>query len=139
LSFQPKLAFMLAENAPYIGEVHLLNIDLHPEFYNKTIAPFSIIGKKNIGSIYKPRHSFSHKYNYGHVLLFAGSRDMMGAAILCAKACLRSGVGLITVHTETTTQAIIQTVLPEAITSTENDIEKLSRKKDTVGIGPGLK
>jgi hydroxyethylthiazole kinase-like uncharacterized protein yjeF len=63
---------------------------------------------------------------------------MMGAALLCAKATLRSGAGLVTVYTEEGTQTIIQTALPEAITTTEKKFDKITHKKNVIGIGPGL-
>jgi ADP-dependent NAD(P)H-hydrate dehydratase / NAD(P)H-hydrate epimerase len=91
-----------------------------------------------IHTIYKPRDESSNKYNFGHALLFAGSKDMMGAAILCAKAVLRSGAGLVTVYTEERTESIIQIAVPEAITSTEKDFDAITHKKNAIGIGPGL-
>jgi len=97
-----------------------------------------IIDATLIHSIYKPRDESSNKYNFGHALLFAGSKDMMGAAILCAKAVLRSGAGLVTVYTEERTESIIQIAVPEAITSTEKDPDKITYKKNAIGIGPGL-
>lgn len=139
LSFQSgKLAFFMAENNKYTGNIHLLDIGLHPDFYTATHALFNTIDENVIRLIYKPRNQFSHKYNFGHALLYAGSRNMMGAAILCAKACLRSGAGLVTVFTEEGTQPVIQTALPEAITSTENNFETISKKKSAIGTGPGL-
>ncbi|MEP7108929.1 MAG: NAD(P)H-hydrate dehydratase [Ferruginibacter sp.] len=139
LSFQAyKLAFLVAENNKYTGTIHLLDIGLHPHFYNETPALFNTVDQNDIRSIYKPRNRFSHKYNFGHALLYAGSKDMMGAAILCAKACLRSGAGLVTVFTEDCTQPVIQTALPEAITSMVKDFEMLTLKKSATGIGPGL-
>ncbi|MEO6731011.1 MAG: NAD(P)H-hydrate dehydratase [Ferruginibacter sp.] len=139
LSFQMyKLAFLMAENSKSIGLLHLFNIGLHPQFYNDTPALFNTIDEKEIRLIYQPRNQFLHKYNFGHVLLYAGSRNMMGAAILCAKACLRSGAGLVTVFTEDDTQAVIQIAIPEAITTTDKDLETISKKKSAIGIGPGL-
>ena len=63
---------------------------------------------------------------------------MMGAALLCAKACLRSGAGLVTLHTDEMAQSLVQISLPEAITTTENRLPILTKKKSAVGIGPGL-
>lgn len=140
LSFQTmKLAFMLAENNAFTGTIHLLDIGLHAKFYDEEIALYNTIDRTPVSEIYKPRNQFSHKYTFGHALLYAGSGNMMGAAILCAKACLRTGAGLVTVYAEEGTQAVIQTALPEAITSTEQSLEILSHKKMAIGIGPGLK
>ena len=44
------------------------------------------------------RNLESHKGTYGHALLVAGSYGKMGAAVLAAQACLRTGAGLLTVH-----------------------------------------
>lgn len=138
ISFQlKKLAFLLAENKLFTGTIQILDIGLHPDFYDKTPSLFNSIEQPDIELIYKPRSPLSHKYNFGHALLYAGSNNMMGASILCAKACLRTGAGLVTVFTVEGTQTVIQVALPEAISSTETDFEKLSLKKSSVGIGPG--
>lgn len=139
LSFQCyKQAFMMADNADHTGAIHILDIGLDKNYYQQTASNLSIIDEQQIQSIYQPRNKFAHKYNFGHALLFAGSTNMMGAAVLCAEACLRSGAGLVTVHCTPGTGHIIQTALPEAIVSTENDLEKISHKKAAIGIGPGL-
>ena len=139
ITFQSiKLAFVMSENNQFIGRIHILDIGLHPQFYSDTSPVYQLIDQNEISLIYKPRNQISHKYNFGHALLYAGSKNMMGAALLCAKACLRSGAGLVTLHTEEISQSIVQITLPEAITSTENNIALLSLKKSAIGIGPGL-
>ncbi|MEQ3689950.1 MAG: NAD(P)H-hydrate dehydratase, partial [Flavobacterium sp.] len=50
-----------------------------------------------IKNFLKKRALNSHKGDYGHALLIAGSEQKIGAAIIATKACLRSGVGLLTV------------------------------------------
>ncbi len=53
-----------------------------------------------IGSIKKllpPRPSDSHKGDYGHTLVVAGSKQFTGAAILCSLGCIRCGSGLTTI------------------------------------------
>ncbi len=138
LSFQTyKLAFMIAENEEYCGNIHLLDIGLHQHFYQSTKSKFQSLDKELIHSIYKPRKQFTHKYSYGHALLYAGSANMMGAAVLCAKACLRSGAGLLTVYAKGNA-AVIQMSIPEALTSDEDDFDTITKKKAAIGIGPGL-
>ena len=139
ISFQcNKLAFMMAENEIHTGEISILDIGLHTDFYTNTKSVFATIDDELIQSIYKPRKQSGHKYTYGHALLYAGSKNMMGAALLSAEACLRSGAGLVTIHTAEERMHIIQTALPEAISSAENDVEKITKKKSAIGIGPGL-
>ena len=62
----------------------------------------------------------------------------MGAAVLAAKACLRSGTGLVTVAAELANFSVIRTAVPEAIASDESNLEKICQKKAAIGIGPGL-
>jgi ADP-dependent NAD(P)H-hydrate dehydratase / NAD(P)H-hydrate epimerase len=140
---QPKLSFLLPENERYCGNVQVLDISLHKKFYEEENTAFNIIDAAFVKSIYKPRKKFTHKGSYGHAAIIAGSYGMMGAAMLSAKACLRSGVGKLTVLIPKCGYAIMQTAVPEAmcITQGENFIEDLNISTDkfsSVGIGPGM-
>ncbi|MBO9202001.1 MULTISPECIES: NAD(P)H-hydrate dehydratase [Niastella] len=144
LSFQCfKPAFLMPENADSIGEVHLLNIGLLPGFLSIQDSPFLLIDKAMAKQLLQPRKPFSHKGDYGHAALIAGSYGMMGAAVLCARACLRSGVGKLTCHVPAVGYNILQTAVPEAMCKTGpvNDpghaVQEMD-KYDTIGIGPGL-
>jgi NAD(P)H-hydrate epimerase len=145
LSFQCfKPAFLLAENAEYVGEVHILDIGLHPDYLQTIKTKYELVDEKIIRSIYKPRNRFSHKGNFGHALMITGSYGKMGAAVLSAKACLRSGVGLLTCQIPNCGYEILQSTVPEAmvitdfnssfITKTEDDVTKY----DAIGTGPGI-
>lgn len=141
LSFQQyKLAFLMAENEPYFGEVHVLDIALHKQFAADESAIFEMVDKEMISQTYRPRNQFAHKGTYGHALLYAGSKGMMGAAVLAAKACLRSGVGLLTIAVPEVGYNILQTGVPEAMCITDSDekfVEYCWHKKAVIGIGPG--
>lgn len=145
LSFQCyKQAFLLAENADFIGEVSILNIGLHPDFLQTLETKFELVDEKFIRNIYKPRNRFSHKGNFGHALIAAGSYGKMGAAVLAAKACLRSGAGLLSLLIPKCGYEILQTAVPEAMVMTDlnssylTNIETDISKFDAVGIGPGI-
>ena len=90
-----------------------------------------------IKKIYKKRDSFSHKGNHGHALLIAGSSSKMGAAIIAAKACLRSGVGLLTLTCSEKEKNVIFNAIPEAMISTDFEI-KNQFNCNVIGIGPGI-
>jgi len=81
---------------------------------------------------------FSHKGDRGHAALFAGSVGMMGACILAARACSKSGVGKITSIVPTTCFDLIHSSVPEAIV-VSNETQNLNYSIfDSIGIGPGL-
>lgn len=139
----PKLSFLFAENAEFVGNWKLLDIGLSPEAIEETETDYFLTEEKDIRPLIKQRKKFSHKGNFGHAMLIAGSYGMAGASILAARACLRSGVGLLTVHAPARNNTILQTAVPEAMV--EADIHEIcfAYPTDTddynaVGIGPGL-
>src|SRR6186713_718425 len=145
LSFQCyKLAFLVAENAAFIGDVVILDIGLLPEFLASPEADLELIDKSIIRSMYKPRNRFAHKGNFGHAMIIAGSYGKIGAAVLAAKACLRSGVGLLTCFVPKCGYDILQTAVPEAMVITDANSSIITKinddvlKYDSIGIGPGL-
>ncbi len=116
LTFQfPKLAFLLPENEQFVGQWYVLPIGLHPEAINDIPSNYYFVDAYDIKAKLQARKRFSHKGHFGHALLVAGSYGKMGAAVLAAKACLRSGAGLLTVHLPHKTYRILQTALPESM------------------------
>ncbi len=143
LSFQNyKLAFLFPENEDHCGEVHLLHIGLHKDFEETEEAIFELTNEEIIRSIYKRRKKFSHKGNFGHSALLCGSYGMMGAAVLSAIGCLRSGVGKLTCYIPKCGYDILQTSVPEAMCIVGGEEHLLSadeiEKFNAVGIGPGI-
>ena len=145
LSFQCyKPAFLVAENAAYVGEVHILDIGLHPDYYNSVFSIYELVDEAIIHSLYRPRDRFAHKGNFGHALVVAGSYGKIGASVLSAKACLRSGAGLLSVHVPKCGYDILQTAVPEAMVMTDfnssfnTKIEEDLSRFDAIGIGPGI-
>ena len=144
VSFQlPKLAFMLPEAHAFTGEWVLADIGLDKGFIRKTDTAHFYTRLKDIQKIVKPRSKFAHKGTYGHALLIAGSFGKMGAAILAARAALRAGVGLLSVHIPKCGYEILQTAVPEAMAIVDDDVNMFTTAPDvhgytTLGIGPGL-
>ena len=145
LSFQvPKLAFYFPENEKFIGEIHLLDIGLSAGFLHRVVPEISHINQKLVEKIYKPRQRFSHKGTFGHALLLAGSYGKTGAALLAAKACMYSGVGLLTVGVPQCAYLVLQMGLPEAMVTSDEKKNKLATimpnysNYQAVGIGPGI-
>ena len=98
------------------------------------------VGQDYVRSLIKPRDPKAYKGTFGHALLYAGSHGMAGAAVLSARACLRSGVGLLTVCSPSGNNDILQISVPEAMTVASDDLyanTDLSRY-NAIGAGPGL-
>ena len=90
-----------------------------------------------IQKFYKKRNPNSHKGTHGHALLIAGSTDKMGAAIIASKACLRSGVGLLTVALSPENKNVLFNSIPEAMYANSVVMNDLSPYQ-AIGIGPGI-
>ena len=144
LSIQlPKLSFLFPENEDIVGEWELLDIGLKQSFIDTIPNIYSIMEEAEVRSLIKPRKRFAHKGTFGHGLLIAGSYGMAGASILSAKACLRAGIGLLTVHVPIHNHDLLQTAVPEAIV--HKDIQERYfaqpihlNRYSALAIGPGL-
>lgn len=88
-----------------------------------------ILSKADVAACLPPRPADSHKGTYGHLLAICGSVGMAGAAILSARAALRSGVGLLTVALPKSIYPIAAGAVPEALflPLSENDAGRLSQ------------
>jgi len=144
LTFQfPKLSFFFTENEEFVGEWHMLDIGLHREYIDKEQTPYQYITIDDARNRLPERKKFSHKGNYGHALLIAGSYGMMGAAILSVKAAVRAGTGLVTVHVPRKGVEVIHQSVPESLVSIDTSETQFSHYPlldiyNAVGIGPGI-
>lgn len=89
----------------------------------------------------RERPEWGNKGTFGKVLAVAGSRGMSGAAYLCARACLTCGAGMVKIQTKESNRVILQTLLPEAMISVEEEQdfwEENLRWCDVLLLGPGL-
>jgi len=88
-----------------------------------------------------PRRNFdTHKGQCGRVVIIAGSRGFVGAAMMAAEACVRAGAGLITLFvTEDFYPIVAAAVSPEVMVSpVDSYLAVLKAKTDVVAIGPGI-
>jgi NAD(P)H-hydrate epimerase len=90
-----------------------------------------------IQKLFQKRQSDSNKGTHGHALIIAGSKSKMGAAIIATKACLRAGVGLVTVSVPKKERHTIFISTPEAMIEFREEEKKWSNF-NSVAIGPGI-
>ncbi len=136
----PKLAFLLAENVPYVGEWSVLDIGIKTE----GIEPLGeCTTLETVRELLPSPGKFDHKGVNGRGLLVAGHYGMAGAAVLAASGALHSGVGVLYCHIPADCVNILQVSVPEAVLDVDasscefSDISGLE-KYDAVAIGPGI-
>ncbi|MBL7072028.1 MAG: NAD(P)H-hydrate dehydratase [Candidatus Omnitrophica bacterium] len=104
-----------------------------------------------MAKVLKKRKKGTHKGDYGHVLVVAGSTGMTGAAYLTSEAALFMGSGLVTCAIPKSLNEIMEKKLTEVMTLPVEDrgrgyfslasrsrIKDFSKKTDVAAIGPGL-
>lgn len=97
-----------------------------------------LITKAYVNTFIKKRERDIHKGNCGRVLVYAGSKGMAGAAVLCARAALRTGAGLVRVSIPEELFPILQIGVPEATCITRERLFEDLMQYSAIAIGPGL-
>lgn len=137
LSFQfPKLGFLLPPDGAATQSFELLDIGLHPAFVDRVETPYYFTDQAALQPLVRRRDTFSHKGDYGHVFLLAGSMGMAGAAVLAAGGALRSGCGKLTVFSSESVSGALLQHWPEAMFSSEERVPEWTDDEVLVA-GPG--
>jgi len=131
----PKLSLLIPENENCVGELILGDIGISEEAFEEFDSSVYYLEKSDIAPLHKVFGKFSHKGSFGKNLILGGSQGKMGALVLAAKSCLRTGAGLVTCHMEESERFILQIYLPEAM-ATWGILANLE-SYDAIGIGPG--
>lgn len=143
ITFQrPKASFFFPEHKTFVKDWIAIDIGLDEDYIQQSDSKTFYINHE-VQQYVKRRAKFSHKGHYGHALLMAGSFDKMGAALLSAHACLKSGVGLLTTHVPKCGVNIMQSSLPEAMCMSDDSEEYLTQLPNisvcnVLAIGPGI-
>jgi|WetSurSiteA1Bulk_404760.scaffolds.fasta_scaffold02090_4 ADP-dependent NAD(P)H-hydrate dehydratase / NAD(P)H-hydrate epimerase len=144
LTFEfPKRSFLFAENEKYVGNWYIIPIGLHPQIINSINTGYYYTVAADVSGSLMKRNRFSHKGTFGHALLIAGSYGMAGAAVLAARACIRSGVGLLTSHVPRAIYPVIQGAVPESVFSIDQADDYFtngpsSERFSAIAAGPGI-
>lgn len=84
------------------------------------------------------RQGGGNKGTFGKVLIVAGFEYMVGAAVLCARACYEMGAGMVKVLCPIENRGILQQAVPEALYGTCEDLDSSLQWADVVVAGPGM-
>lgn len=131
----PKLSLLLPEHSEFVGELTVVDIGISEDRYQSFDSNFFYVQKRDIPSLHRKFHRFSHKGDFGKILLVGGSPGKIGALTMASKSALRTGSGLVTCHLEETERFILQTGVPEAMV-TWGELVNLEYY-DAIGVGPG--
>jgi ADP-dependent NAD(P)H-hydrate dehydratase / NAD(P)H-hydrate epimerase len=146
----PKLPLVLPPGEGFAGNIVVADIGIPPEVLENLAGPrLELLTREAMREILPPRESDSHKGDYGHVLVIAGSRGKTGAAHLAAVGALRSGAGLVSIATPQSVQPIVAAMGAEYMTvpleeSAEGTVAAgaldriLDSEQDVIAAGPGL-
>src|SRR6058998_3726601 len=145
----PKLPLVLPPGETHAGDIVIADIGIPGEIFESVEGPrVDLLTRGSMRELITPRAADSHKGDYGHVLIVAGSLGKTGAAHLSAIGALRSGAGLVTIATPASCQRVIAAMAPEYMTEALSetadglDAEGVDRvlewARDVVAIGPGL-
>lgn len=141
ISFQrAKLNFFFPESIHATTRFKLVDIGLDEDYIQSLPGSWKLIEEKDLKGLIRTRQAFSHKGSYGHALIIAGNTRTMGAALLCADACLHSGAGLTTACIPEQGMSALNAYAPEVMTLSRTELESVvsSKKFNSIAIGPGL-
>ena len=146
----PKVGMLLEQGADACGQLIVADISLPCPLLQSDENKKELLDEELIGRWMPRRRITAHKGDCGRVLVAAGSTGMIGAAILTATACLKTGAGLVTLAVPEDVHSIVSGRVPEVITlplPAENGtltaeaasviLEKL-QNADVLAVGPGL-
>ena len=148
---RPKLPHVFPPAEALCGTLHIRDIGIPDEAVAAEKARLDLLDAAGLGPLLPKRRPDSHKGDYGHALVIAGSRGKGGAARLAALGALRAGCGLVTAAVPAGLQSgfvsrameVMTEGLPEtasgALAATGIDrLLGLLDGKQVVALGPGL-
>ncbi len=151
----PKLPLVLPPAETRAGDIVIADIGIPSDILDTVEGPrVELLTRGGMRELINPRTPDSHKGDYGHVLVVAGSRGKTGAAHLAATGALRSGAGLVTIATPAGCQAVIAAMGPEYMTEALDETaggtgdvpgidpanvdRVIDLARDVIALGPGL-
>jgi NAD(P)H-hydrate epimerase len=140
-----KIGLLTPEGARLAGNVHVVDLGVPDRPILAQVGYVAeVIRKETIGSFLLPREASVHKHQAGNVLVIAGSSGKLGAALLTARAAMRTGAGLVTICTWPDAAASLQSRVVELMTASvdparlHDSLDAALAGRHAVAIGPGL-
>jgi len=147
----PKTGLVRGKGLDYSGRICVMDIGFPPDLIDEVSSEIEMIDPQELRGLLPPRRPVSHKGDYGHVLVLAGSPGFTGAAALTSVSALRAGAGLVTLGVPESLNPILETKctelmtlpLPETAQGTfspeaKGKIMEFCARATVVALGPGL-
>ncbi len=146
-----KVGLHMEPGKSHAGEIIPADIGF-PDLYNELPGyKYSILEDSNVKAYLESPPKTAYKYSMGRTLIIAGSRGMTGAAILSAKAAIRSGSGLVKLCIPESLNATVESLVIEGLTvpcpddgtghfttSSIRAIQEAIEWCDAALVGPGI-
>ncbi|MFU8785866.1 MAG: NAD(P)H-hydrate dehydratase, partial [Candidatus Izemoplasmataceae bacterium] len=132
-----KFGHYLQDAKDYTGKLTVIDVGIISKKNHKKAY---VLDKDMIKKTMPPRQQNTHKYDYGKIVIFGGSPEMMGAPNLAAEAALRSGSGIIKIAVLKKYYEYIYRLSHEVMFTSykSDDIDDVIEKTDAILFGPGL-
>jgi NAD(P)H-hydrate epimerase len=147
----PKLGLFLYPGKEFAGEVITCDIGIPLELLTNEELKINLLTDSEISSLFPRRRGDSHKGDYGHIFILAGSTGLTGAAALSSIAAMRTGAGLVTLGIPKSLNPIMEVKLTEVMTlplpetaegslglGAKEKILRMIKKASVIALGPGL-
>lgn len=148
----PKVGHLVVPGPDYVGRLKVIDIGIPKNLVEEEKIQTHLLEHEEIKKwLSMSRRPDTHKGDYGHLLVIAGSVGKTGAAAMACEAALRVGAGLVTLAIPKSLNTIMEVKLTEVMTEplpetpkqtlslrAFNPILRLCENKKAVIIGPGI-
>ena len=148
----PKVGHLISPGLDYVGELEIVDIGIPIGLVEEERILTHLVEEREIrAKLSIPRHPDTHKGDYGHLFVLAGSVGKTGAATMACEAALRMGAGLVTLGIPKSLNPIMEMKLTEVMTEplpettkqtlslrAFDTILRLCQNKKALIIGPGI-
>jgi hydroxyethylthiazole kinase-like uncharacterized protein yjeF len=147
----PKVAHVFPPAADAVGELVVTDLGFPQRLVDEAEGDLHLLVGEELCGLLPPRARDSHKGDFGHLLLVAGSVGKAGAAVLAARAAVRAGAGLVTAAVPEPILAIVHQGSIESMgvplpasaagglaAAAVERVQAAAAGKSAVALGPGL-
>jgi len=147
----PKRGLLVYPGADFTGRLKVVDIGIPSYLLEEEKISDHVLRFESLSQSIRVREPNSHKGNYGHVLIIAGSKGKTGAAALACQAAARVGAGLVTLGIPESLNSIMEKKLTEVMTEplaeaepgflgidSFETIKRLMEGKKVLALGPGI-